>query len=76
MFRTPGYPLLLALLTELFGSGLLPVQLVQSLLASLVPVLLYYPARRLIGRTGAAITVPAVALLSYPLWIFSTVPMT
>ncbi len=53
VFRTPGYPLFLALVFGLFGPGLRWVVLVQVLLGAWVPVLTLLALRRPLGHRPA-----------------------
>jgi hypothetical protein len=51
--RPPGYSLLLAAMYRLVGRGLFAVQLVQNVLAALVPVLVFVLADALVSRRAA-----------------------
>jgi|GEM_PF-3753483 4-amino-4-deoxy-L-arabinose transferase and related glycosyltransferases of PMT family len=81
--RMPGYPALLALIWKLTGSyRYLPVQVVQILLSSLLPLLIYGTARRYFGETSgrvagilAAVNIAEARLAVVPLydwWILFT----
>lgn len=50
VFRTPGYPALLALLYFLFGTAQLPVVLVQALLGGLTGLVVFFIGRRLFSQ--------------------------
>ena len=82
--RMPGYPMLLALCWKLTGSyRYLPIQILQILLSSLLPLLLYGAARRFFGEipgrvagTLACLNFAEVRLAVVPLydwWILFTV---
>ncbi|MBI5211298.1 MAG: glycosyltransferase family 39 protein [Elusimicrobia bacterium] len=53
LFRMPGYPVVLTVSYTLFGRGVLPVQLIQVLAASLACLALYAVALRLYGPKWA-----------------------
>ncbi|MEA2064501.1 MAG: glycosyltransferase family 39 protein [Gemmatimonadota bacterium] len=72
LFRTPGYPLFLACVYKLFGHSHLAVQLIQVFLNGLVPLAVYYPAKRFLGFGKAISAVIAVTFLSFPTFMFGT----
>jgi 4-amino-4-deoxy-L-arabinose transferase-like glycosyltransferase len=67
-FFMPLYPIFLAGIFAVFGSGFLPAQLVQLLLSALLPLIAYHLARRAVGRETAL----AAALLAaiHPYFIY------
>ncbi len=63
-FQDPAYPYLLALLYALFGHDYLAATLVQAVLGSLIPPLLYLAARRWLDTPAALIAALLAAV--YP----------
>jgi len=62
--RAPLYPLLLAAVIWMFGSGILPMLLLHASVAALVPPLVYLIGRRLFDRRTA--TIGALIVTVYP----------
>jgi len=67
-FRPIGYPLFLALLFKIGGTGLLWIRLVQVILSSATILIVYALARRMMGTMPAIISAGIVAV--YPYFIF------
>ncbi len=70
-YRTPGYPLIVALFLAT-GAGLVGLRVVQCALVSLVPAMLGCAAARLGATRGAAILVIVLGAVFAPMYWFST----
>ncbi len=84
--RAPAYPLLLAIIYSFFGHRFLAARLVQAVMASSVPVVVYALGRRLfdrpVARIASLVTASFPMFLVYPLALvtenlfFVLVPLT
>jgi 4-amino-4-deoxy-L-arabinose transferase-like glycosyltransferase len=68
--RPPGYPLFIAAVYRLVGEGFFAIQLAQNLLGSLLPVILFLFATRILGR-NLGLLAGSMAALSAPLGYYS-----
>ncbi|HET9834073.1 MAG TPA: glycosyltransferase family 39 protein [Vicinamibacterales bacterium] len=75
VIRTPVYPLFLASIYKVAGTGQLPVVLAQTVLFSLICVFVYAIARR-IGNERVALGAAALTALFAPLPYFGALVMT
>ena len=75
VIRTPVYPLFLATIYKVAGTGQLPVVLTQTVVFALICVLVYAIARR-IGDEGVALGAAALTALFSPLPYFGALVMT
>jgi 4-amino-4-deoxy-L-arabinose transferase-like glycosyltransferase len=75
VIRTPVYPLFLATIYKVAGTGQLPVALAQTVLFAAVCVLVYFIALRVANERVAAIAAIATALFS-PFPYFGALVMT
>jgi 4-amino-4-deoxy-L-arabinose transferase-like glycosyltransferase len=75
VIRTPGYPLFLAVVYRLFGSGQLPVALAQTAMFVAVCLLVYTTGRR-IASERTAWTAALVTALFPPIPYFGALVMT
>lgn len=66
--RFPGYPFFLALIYYIFGHHHRAALLVQALLGSLIPLLVYFTARQLFEEKTSRIT--GIVAACYPVFIY------
>ena len=75
VLRTPAYPALVAVIYRLFGTGQIPVALVQTALFVLI-CLLTYAMARLVASERAAVAAAALTALFPPIPYFGALVMT
>jgi len=76
VLRTPVYPLFLAAIYKVAGTGQLPVVLAQTALFALLCVFVYGIARRVTGRDDVALAAGALTALFAPIPYFAALVMT
>jgi 4-amino-4-deoxy-L-arabinose transferase-like glycosyltransferase len=63
VYRPPGYPLILAAVYSVFGVSVLPVLVLQALVACAAILVTFLFARELTGRVGVALVAAAVVAI-------------